>query len=290
MPPGSALSHSKSNSMATLRRFLHRRTALLGALVLMIMVLAVVIGPFFLENTEGQIDLSVSRAPASLDHPLGTDFLGRDTLSRIIYGGRISLILTTGAVATALIVGTTIGLTAGYLGNVVDMILMRFVDMLLIIPGFLLAIAVVAALGPGTYNVMIAVGVAAIPGFARIARGSSLLVSGQEYITAANTIGASNVRVLLRHILPNAAQPLIVQSTLRLATAMLSISSLSFLGLGPQPPTPEWGAMMADSRDYFTTSPELILYPGIAIFIVALSFNLIGDGLRDALDPHLSQS
>lgn len=273
-----------------LRRFVRHRTAMLGTVTLTAVALLVLIGPLFLENTEGQINLSVTLAPISLEHPLGTDLLGRDTFSRIVYGGRISLILTGGAVAIALLIGAAIGTTAGYVGATVDMVLMRGIDMLMIIPGFLLAIGVVAALGAGTYNVMIAVGVAAIPGFARIARGSTLSVASQEYVLAANAMGAPSVRIMVRHILPNTVQPLIVQSTLRLASAMLAVSGLSFLGLGPQPPTPEWGAMMAAGRDYITTSPELILYPGVAIFIVALSFNLIGDGLRDALDPYLNQS
>ncbi|MGH2561314.1 MAG: ABC transporter permease [Thermomicrobiales bacterium] len=284
-----AAGSARSTSYARLvfGQFLRNRAAVVAGIILIIIGLVTLVGPFFLEDNRYQMDLRSRLLPASWDHPLGTDLLGRDMLTRLVQGGRISLLITSGAVALALIVGATMGIVAGYYGRTVDLVVMRIIDVLMTMPGFLLAIAIIAALGVGTVNVVLAVGIFSIPAFARIARGSTLSVGAQDYVLAAKALGAPASRVMLRHVLPNIVPPLIVQTTLRLATAMLTASSLSFLGLGPQPPTPEWGAMLADGRDFITNAPQLVFYPGLTILIVAMSFNMVGDGLRDALDPYL---
>ncbi|MGH2535371.1 MAG: ABC transporter permease [Thermomicrobiales bacterium] len=279
--------HSTSYAGLVFRQFLRNRAAVVAGIVLIIIGLVALAGPLFLEDNRYQMDLRSRLLPSSWDHPLGTDLLGRDMLTRLVQGGRISLLITSGAVALALIVGATMGIVAGYYGRTVDLVVMRVIDVLMTMPGFLLAIAIIAALGVGTVNVVLAVGIFSIPAFARIARGSTLSVGAQDYVLAAKALGAPASRVMLRHVLPNIVPPLIVQTTLRLATAMLTASSLSFLGLGPQPPTPEWGAMLADGRDFITNAPQLVFYPGLTILIVAMSFNMVGDGLRDALDPYL---
>jgi len=224
-------------------------------------------------------------APPSLAHPLGTDELGRDVLSRLLWGGRNTLLVTGAAVAIAFVCGSALGVVAGYRGGAVDTGIMRAMDVLLALPGFLLAVAIIAALGPGMSNVIIAIGINSIPPFARLARGSTLLVRGEVYVQAARTLGASEGLIMARHVFPNIVSPLVVEATLRLATAILTASGLSFLGLGVQPPTAEWGAMLSVGRNYITSSPQLVVVPGAAILLVTLAFNAVGDGLRDALDP-----
>jgi peptide/nickel transport system permease protein len=278
---------SASYSRLVLRQFVKNRAAVLAGVFLVIVFLIVTVVPLFVESDPYYINLRERLEPPSLSHPLGTDLLGRDMAKRLIFGGRISLLITSGAVGLALVVGTITGTVSGYYGRYVDMILMRIIDVLMTLPGFLLAIAIIAALGPGTYNVILAVGIFSIPAFARIARGSTLSVEGQDYVLAARALGANSGRIMYRHVLPNIVPPLLVQTSLRLATAMITAASLSFLGLGPQPPTPEWGAMLADGRDFIVNAPQLIFYPGVTIFLVAMSFNMVGDGLRDALDPYL---
>lgn len=278
---------STSYSRLVIRQFMQNRMAVAAFALLSTIILIVVIAPLFMEVNLYEINLRNRLLPPSWDHLLGTDLLGRDMLQRLILGGRISLLITSGAVAMALIIGTFMGTFSGYYGGIVDTIVMRIIDVLMTLPGFLLAVAIIAALGPGTFNVILAVGIFSIPAFARIARGSTLTVESQDYVLAARAVGAKSNRIMLRHVLPNIVPPLIVQTTLRLATAMITASSLSFLGLGPQPPTPEWGAMLADGRDFITNAPQLVIYPGVTIFLVAMSFNMVGDGIRDALDPHL---
>ena len=279
----------RSYSRLVATQFMRNKVAVAGAIVLALIMVTVIVGPFFIPDQTGVMNLRDRLLPPSWEHPLGTDLLGRDTLDRLILGGRISLLITFGAVAIALITGTTIGVVAGHYGGFVDTLLMRSIDVLMTLPGFLLAIGIVAILGVGTFNVMLAVGLAAIPAFARISRGATLTVTQQEYVESARSLGASTPRLMGRHILPNIVPPLIVQTTLQLAAAMLTASGLSFLGLGPQPPTPEWGAMLAEGRDFITNAPLLIVFPGLTILIVAVSFNVIGDGLRDAVDPYLRQ-
>lgn len=207
----------------------------------------------------------------------------------MIWGSRITLLMTVGAVLLALVTGASLGIVAGFRGGWADTAIMRCMDVLLAMPTFLLAVAIIAALGAGTVNVILAVGIGSMPTFARIARGSTISVKQEDYVTAVRAVGASTNRIMWRHILPNVASALLVQTTLRLATAILTASGLSFLGLGPQPPTPEWGAMLSTGRNYLTSSPQLAAIPGVAILLVTIGFNLLGDGLRDALDPRLKR-
>jgi peptide/nickel transport system permease protein len=269
------------------RQFVRNQAAVAGVAIIVAFLIIALLAPRIAPYDPAVIDLANRLKGPSLQHWLGTDELGRDVFSRIIIGARITLVITSGSVGLALLVGTVLGLAAGFYRGYVDTTISRFIDVLMAMPGFLLAIAIIATLGVGTTNVIIAVGVYSIPAFARVARGSTLSVREQDYILAARALGATHARIMRRHIVPNIVPPLIVQASLRLATAILSASSLSFLGLGPQPPTPEWGAMLSTARNFFTSAPLLVLFPGLAILLVTLSFNLMGDGLRDSLDPHL---
>jgi ABC-type dipeptide/oligopeptide/nickel transport system permease subunit len=223
----------------------------------------------------------------SASHWLGTDALGRDTLSRIIYGARTSFQIQVAVIGIALTVGTAWGVVAGYFRGWVDDVSMRIVDILLAFPGILLAITIVAILGAGFANIIIAIGIASLPGLSRLMRGLVLGLRELEYVEAARAIGESDASIMLRYILPGTIGPLTVAASLRMASVLLSASGLSFLGLGILPPTPEWGAMLADSRDYMFSSPHQMFIPGIVITIVVIGFNLLGDGLRDALDPKM---
>jgi peptide/nickel transport system permease protein len=228
----------------------------------------------------------VLQAPSS-SHLLGTDNLGRDQLSRVIYGTRISLAVAVIAVSIALGGGVSMGLAAGYVGGVVDQVLSRFIDAMLAFPGVLLAIAVTSALGPSLRNAMIAVGIIGIPLYFRLTRGQVLQARGQEYITAAAVLGASQLRILARHIMPNIANPLIVAASISSSTAILALAALSFIGIGPQPPDPDWGSMINAASGALNRSPWLSFGPGLAIFLTVFSFSMLGDALRDALDPRL---
>ena len=213
--------------------------------------------------------------------------MGRDILSRIIYGSRISLQVGLFSIGIALVTGVFLGLIAGYYGGVLDMVIMRIMDIMLAFPAILLAIAIVAILGPQLRNAMLAIGVINIPRFARIIRSSTISIKESEYIAAARMMGANDFRIIFHHLLPNAMAPLIVQTTLSIATAILEAAALSFLGLGAQPPTPEWGAMLSDARSSLQRAPWVATFPGLAIIFGVLGFNLMGDGLRDALDPKM---
>lgn len=247
-------------------------------------VLAPVIAPY--GPLEGQL---VDRLqPPSPEHLMGTDLQGRDQLSRILYGAQVSLVVGVVAVAMALTMGGIIGAAAGGIGGRADSILMRSTDVLLAIPGILLAIGIVAWLGRGMVQLMLAIAITYAPIFARLLRGSLLALRESDYVMAATSIGATRSRVLLRHMMPNALTPLIVQATLVLATAIIDIAGLGFLGLGPPDPrTPEWGTMLTDARRFLQSAPWLVFFPGLAIVISAIGFNLLGDGLRESLDPRL---
>ncbi|HEU5422885.1 MAG TPA: nickel transporter permease [Nitrolancea sp.] len=257
-----------------------------GSVMLVIILLAVVaplVAPY---SADGQQIVDRLQSP-SLRHFFGTDELGRDIFSRILYGSRISLTVGIVAVSIALAIGVTVGLIAGYYGGVVDMLLMRFVDIMLAFPGFLLALAIIAMLGPSLRNAMIAVGIGSSTGFARLVRGSVLSIKENDYVMAAHVIGAPSSRIMRTHVLPNALTPIIVLATLELPATILIAAGLSFLGLGAQPPSPEWGAMLVDGRSYIQTAWWLITFPGIAIFVTVLGFNLFGNALQDALNPRL---
>ena len=270
------------------RRFLRHRLAVGGlGLILLLVVLALAARQLAPHDPIRQ-DLPHALAGPSLEFPLGTDEFGRCILSRILFGARLSLLV--GVIATAIGAGAGIlcGLAAGYFPRV-DAPVMRTMDVLLAFPSILLAIAVVAALGPSLVNVMIAVGVRSIPSFARLARSMVLSLKELEFVQGATALGASHARVLFRHILPNSVSPLLVFSSMQIATAILLAAILSFLGLGVQPPTPEWGKMVSDGRAYLMEAPHVSLFPGLAIFVAVMGFNCLGDGLRDALDPRVGR-
>jgi peptide/nickel transport system permease protein len=269
------------------RKFRQNRGALFGALVLLSWIILAVGAPWIAPIDPLEISL-VGRVPPSLEHPFGTDRLGRDIFSRVLHGARISLLIGVISVAIGLLSGSVLGLIAGYYGGWLESVIMRFVDALLAFPGILLALVVIAALGPSLVNVMIAVGISSIPEYARLARGSVLTVKERPFVEAARAFGAFNGRIMFKHILPSIRAPLIVLSTLQVGTAILVGSGLSFLGMGAQPPTPEWGLMTAAGRDFLDRAWWISTFPGLAILSTVMAINLMGDGLREALDPQVS--
>jgi peptide/nickel transport system permease protein len=273
-----------------LQRLLRNGPAILGLIFIAIFVIGAVLAPYISPYDPTVGVLANHLQGPSLAHLMGTDLLGRDEFSRVLYGARISLTVGVVAVIFGLIGGTLVGAIAGGAGGLVDGILMRVVDVLLAVPGILLAIGIVAWLGHGEIQIMLAVGVSYSPIFARLLRGSLLALRESDYVIAARSMGASPARILLRHMLPNALTPLIVQATLALATAIIDVAGLGFLGLGPgDPRIAEWGEMLTDSSRFLQSAPYLILFPGAAIVISAVGFNLLGDGLREAIDPRLKR-
>ncbi|MCY4018997.1 MAG: ABC transporter permease [Chloroflexi bacterium] len=270
-----------------LKRCLRSRNVMAGAVVLgaviMLVVLAAQISPY--EPTQQFRRHRLQ--PPNAEFLLGTDNLGRDILTRILYGGRVSLQVGIVSVAIGATIGTLLGLIAGYIGGWTDVLIMRFIDMMLAFPGILLALVIIAVLGRNLQNVMIAVGLSSIPVYTRVVRGSALSVKQFDFIVAAQALGASSWRIMARHILPNVLAPIIVVATNGVAGAIISGAALSFLGLGQQPPDPEWGLMLNEGRDYIRVAAWVTTYPGLAIMITVLSINLLGDGLRDILDPRL---
>ncbi|OGG45639.1 MAG: hypothetical protein A3F84_28875 [Candidatus Handelsmanbacteria bacterium RIFCSPLOWO2_12_FULL_64_10] len=267
------------------RRLRKNRLAVAGGALLALFLLIAAVAPWIAPHDPLAQDLYGRLSPPSAKNWFGTDDFGRDILSRVLHGSRVSLRVGVAAVAIALVVGTAIGLMAGYWGGLLDNVLMRLMDLMLAFPSILLAIVVVAVLGPSLNNAMLAVGIVSIPQYARLVRASVLSIREQDYVTAARALGARDARIILAAILPNCVAPLTVQSTLGLAGAILDAAGLSFLGLGAQPPTPEWGAMLSGGRDFILSAPWVLTFPGLAILLTVLAFNLLGDGLRDALDP-----
>ncbi len=271
----------------TWRRFRRRRSAVLGLAILVILAGLAIAAPLLTSYDPEHQQLSTVLRPASLEHPLGTDYLGRDILTRLFYGARLSLLIGFGAVGIGLLIGVPLGAISGYYGGWADLIIQRVADVLLSFPGFLLALSLVAILGVGLQNVIISVGISAVPSFIRLVRGSVLTIRELTYIEAARSVGVHDVPMILKHVIPNAMTPVIVQASLNLGTAILTAAGLGFLGLGVQPPTPEWGTMLGEGRNYIFSNPNLATFPGLAIFFAVLGFNLLGDGLRDALDPRM---
>ncbi len=290
----------------TWRRLFRRKSSIVGLFILGILVLVALtcqwIAPYdptvsMLDIKPPQLDLPRRAGPCihafgcpadQPQHILGVDGNLRDQFSRLLYGSRLSLMIGFSTVTFAIIIGTVLGALAGYFGGWIDNLIMRVMDVLLAFPSLLLAIAIVTVLGPGLINALLAIGIVSIPAYARVVRASVLSVREMEYVSATRALGGDTVQILFRRILPNALTPLIVQGTLGIATAILDAAALSFLGLGAQPPTPEWGSMLGAERNQVFTAPHLVFFPGIAIALTVLSFNLLGDGLRDALDPRLA--
>ena len=284
-----ALIRKNSNLYLTLVRLRRNRLAVFGLVIMLLLVVVAVFAPWIAPYDYAAQNLSDAFEPPCAKYWLGTDDFGRDILSRLIYGARISLQVGLFAVWLSMCVGGVLGAIAGYYGGKVDDIIMRFMDILLSIPQILLAVTIAAALGPGLLNLNIAVGIANIPSFARVVRGAVLSIVGQEFIEAAHCMGASDAWIIARHILPNCSAPIIVQATLRVAGAILAAAALSFLGLGIQPPTPEWGGMLSAARGYVRDYAYMTISPGLAIMITILALNFLGDGLRDAMDPKMKR-
>ncbi len=270
-------------SRRLLKRFLHRRLSVFGLAVLLLIIGLAVFAPLFGEPDRSDFG-AVLQGPSAA-HPLGTDDLGRDTLARIAYGARVSMQAGVMATLLAMAVGVPIGLVAGYYRGWPDLVISRFTDLLLAFPFLILAVGLAAILGPSLRNVVIALGISALPSFIRVTRGEVLGLREQDYVAGAVADGAGDARILRRYILPNAISPLLVQATVTVPEAIIGEAVLSFLGLGVQPPTPSWGTMLSAAQTFLTQAPLLAVWPGVAIALAALSFNLVGDGLRDTLDP-----
>jgi peptide/nickel transport system permease protein len=269
------------------RSFRKNKLALVGLGIVVFFIIVALCADFLAPEGMNEQKLESRLLPPSSEYWLGTDDFGRDILSRLIYGARISLWVGFFSVLGSVIIGSLLGIIAGYYGRWVDTLISRFFDILLAFPSILLAIAIVAVLGPSLRNALIAIATINIPNFGRLVRSKVLSLKEEEYIMAAKAIGMSDARILFRHVLPNSLAPIIVQGTLAIATAIIEAAALGFLGLGAQAPTPEWGKMLADSKEFIIQAPWTVVFPGLAIMLTVLGFNLLGDGLRDALDPRM---
>ncbi len=271
-----------------LRTFARNRLAVIGAVILTGFVVCAIFAPYIAPHSPLQMDLtSLLKPPGTPGHLLGTDNLGRDVLSRLIYGSRISLSVGLVVVSVAAAIGTTLGLVSGYFGHAADIVIMRIVEIFVAFPFLILVVAAIALLGPSLYNVMLVLGLVSWPVYARLVRSEVLAIRELPYVEAARALGASNARIMFRHVLPNCLSSVLVTAAMSMAGAILSTAALGFLGLGVQPPTPEWGMMLNEAKRFLRIHPWQIFYPGVAIMLVVLALNFIGDGLRDALDPHV---
>ena len=268
-----------------LSQFLRNIPSTIGLIMLVILLTVCLAAPLLTDYDPQQQDLTNALLKSSSEHLLGTDYLGRDIMTRLLYGGRLTMTIGFLAVGLGLSIGVTIGAISGYFGGWFDMLVQRLTDILLAFPSFLLALTLVAMLGIGVRNVVISVGVLAIPSFIRLVRGSVLSLREMLYVDAARCLGANDYHIIFKHILPNAMAPVIINASLNLGYAITTAAGLGFLGLGVPPSTPEWGMMLGEAKNYIFSHPYMLIYPGIAIFITIISLNLIGDGLRDALDP-----
>lgn len=293
MTEGKKLPQGKVKKRSQLKeiwfRFRKNKLAMFGLILFLALVLMALSAGFFLDYDTDVVKMNMKDRLLSpnAQHWFGTDHYGRDVLARIVWGSRISLVVGLYTVGIAMTVGGAIGAVSGYFGGTVDMVLMRIMDIFLALPGTILAVAIVGALGPGLFNVLLAMSMCRIPQFARIVRSSVISLRGQEFVEAAKACGTKNSRIIMRHIMPNAIGPLVVQATLNMATTILGVAGLSFIGLGIEPPMPEWDSMLSEARDQMWYHPYLMWIPGIFIMLAVLSLNLIGDGLRDALDPRM---
>ena len=283
----------KKRSMAAdvWMRLCRNKMAMIGLVILLLLVFCALFANqlAYYETLVIKQDMSIRLQGPSAQHWLGTDEYGRDILARLIHGSRISLVVGLVSVTISLVIGGLCGALAGYYGGIIDNIIMRVMDVLLAVPSILLAITIVAAFGTSLFNVMVAIGMSSVPGYARIVRAAVLSIKDQEFVESSRSIGTGTLRIILREIIPNCMAPIIVQATLGVASAILSTASLSFIGLGVQQPVPEWGAMLSGGRTYMRDAIHLTVFPGLAIVITVLALNLVGDGLRDALDPRLKQ-
>ena len=271
------------------RRFRRNRAGMIGAVAVLIYIAVAILAPVIVPYDPFQESLLERIKPPSVSHWLGTDELGRDVLSRVLYGARISLYIQITAVILSLIMGVILGAIAGFYGGYIDRIIMGFIDILMAFPSIFLAIIIIAVIGPGLSNVIFAAAAYSVPQFARITRASFLYVKEMEFVEAARAAGEKDFTLISLYLLPNTFAPVIVQTTLRSATILLTVAGLSYLGLGVQPPTPEWGAMLSMGRSYILMAPHVATFPGLAIMFAVLGFNLLGDGLRDTLDPRLKE-
>lgn len=277
----------QSKGKEIFKRLSRNRMAMVGLVILALLILIAAFAPWIAPYGYDEQNLDKSLMKPNSEHWFGTDLKGRDVMSRMIYGARVSLLVGFLAVSISVVVGGLLGAIAGYFGGTLDNVIMRCMDVLLAIPSILLAISIAASLGPGLVNLMIAVGISSIPGYARLVRASTLSIRNIEYIEASKSVGSSDISIILKHVIPNCISPVIVQATLGVAFAILTAASLSFIGLGIKPPEPEWGAMLSSGRTYIRNYSYLTLFPGLAIMITILALNFLGDGLRDALDPKL---
>jgi len=290
LPDAGLTVRPRNPTQQALRRLWRDRAAVAAAVFLLLLASISILAPVLAPQDPIKTNLEERLAPPGTPgYPLGADELGRDILSRLMWGGRISMLVGFGAVLVALTLGVLVGLIAGYFGGRLDTVIMRGVDILMAFPAILLAIAIVASLGPGLRNAMLAISIVGIPYYARIVRGNVLSLREQDFVTAARSIGVSSSRILIRHVLPNCLGPLIVAATLDVGWMIMAAAGLSFLGLGAQPPTAEWGVMLSQGRQFVRHAPHVSVLPGAAIFLVVLALNLFGDGLRDALDPRLRE-